>query len=43
MVPRKKEKAFDKLSVNGVGFMGSVLFKSKEEMMTYIDEERHGF
>jgi ATP adenylyltransferase/5',5'''-P-1,P-4-tetraphosphate phosphorylase II len=45
LVPRSKEKAFDELGVNGVGnslfyagFMGSVLFKSKEVWQKFIKE-----
>ena len=35
MVPRKKEKAFNELSVNAVGFMGSLLFRSEEDLQKF--------
>lgn len=31
MVPRKKEKAFEDLSINSVGFAGSLLFKNAKQ------------
>lgn len=40
MIPRKKEKAFNELSVNAVGFMGSVLFKDKNLLRKYLNEGR---
>jgi ATP adenylyltransferase/5',5'''-P-1,P-4-tetraphosphate phosphorylase II len=36
MIPRKKEKAFNDLSVNAIGFMGSVLFKDPNLLRKYI-------
>lgn len=40
MVPRKKEKAFNEISVNAVGFMGSILFKDKNLLKKYVNEDR---
>lgn len=31
MVPRRKERAFEEVSVNSVGFAGSILFKNPEQ------------
>lgn len=31
LVPRKKERAFDEVSINSVGFVGSILFKSLQQ------------
>jgi ATP adenylyltransferase/5',5'''-P-1,P-4-tetraphosphate phosphorylase II len=40
MIPRKKEKAFNEISVNAVGFMGSILFKDKNLLDKYVNEDR---
>jgi len=37
LIPRRREKAFNDLSVSAVGFMGSLLFKDKALMSKYID------
>ena len=40
MIPRKKDKAFNEISVNAVGFMGEVLFKDKNLLHKYIKDGR---
>jgi len=40
MIPRKKEKAFNEISINAVGFMGSILFKDKNLLQKYVKEDR---
>ena len=42
LVPRKKGKAFNEISVNAVGFMGEVLFKDAQLMRRYMEEGRQG-
>ena len=43
MIPRKKEKAFNEISVNAVGFMGSILFKDKNLLLKYVNEDRRSY
>lgn len=31
LVPRKKERAFEEVSINSVGFAGSILLKSRQQ------------
>ena len=40
MIPRKKEKAFNEISINAVGFMGSILFKNQNLLRKYVNEDR---
>lgn len=40
MIPRKKEKAFNEISINAVGFMGSILFKDRNLLRKYVNEDR---
>jgi|JI6StandDraft_1071083.scaffolds.fasta_scaffold02439_13 ATP adenylyltransferase/5',5'''-P-1,P-4-tetraphosphate phosphorylase II len=35
LVPRRKERAFNEISVNSVGFAGSILFKNLQQYTQY--------